>query len=421
MSDLLWPGDHRADGVLDDAAVLASMVRVEEVWLAALVAHDVAPAAAALPAGRLEGLLVGGDLDRVSRGAEASGNPVVGLVALLRERLGAAGEPTASRWLHRGLTSQDVLDTALVLGLREAVRRVLVELDRQVGAVARLAVEHRDTVMAGRTLTQHAVPTTFGLVASGWLGSLLDAREELDALGWPVQVGGAAGTLAGPVELAGAEGARRCVRTLTDELRLQPAFPWHTARRPLTRAADALVALTDAWGHLAGDVLLLARPEVGELTESSGGGSSTMPGKANPVRSLLLRRAALDAPARAATLHLAAADQVDQRAPGAWQVEWDALRALARHAVTAAGQATELVEGLEVHVEVMRARALEAAETLNAEQRSMRQVAGLPALDAVADPSAYLGLAGELVDAVVARSGHVPHPPPPPPPHQEVS
>ncbi len=145
-----------------------------------------------------------------------------------------------------------------------------------------------------------------------------------------------------------------------------------------------------------------------------------MPGKANPVRSLLLRRAALDAPARAATLHLAAADQVDQRAPGAWQVEWDALRTLARHVVTAAGHASELLEGLEVHVEVMRARALDAAETLSAEQRSLRQVAGLPALDAGADPSAYLGLAGELVDAVVARSRRVVRPTPPPPPHQEV-
>ena len=410
MSDLLWPGDHRADGVLDDAAVLASMVRVEEVWLATLVAHDVAPPDAALPAGRLGGLLVDGDLDLLARRGEESGNPVVGLVALLRERLGGAGEPAAARWLHRGLTSQDVLDTALVLGLREAVSRVRDQVERQVDAATGLASRHRDTVMAARTLTRYAVPTTFGLVAAGWLDALLDVHEELAALRWPVQLGGAAGTLAGPVALAGAGRARDCVRETAAELGLAVVSPWHTHRRPLTRVADALVASTDAWGHLAGDVLALSRPEVGEVTESAGGGSSTMPGKANPVRSVLLRRAALDAPDRAATLHHAASDQVDQRAPGAWQAEWDALRALARHAVAAAGHATELLAGLEVHAEVMRERAREAAETLTAEQRSMRQVAGLPADDAPPDPAAYLGLAGELVDRAVDRARSTPSP-----------
>ncbi len=409
MSDLLLPGDHRAAGVLDDEALLAAMVLVEEVWLAALVVHDVAPAGAALRRGALGSLLGPRDLGAIAVGAERDGNPVVGLVATLRSRLTDAGEVEAARWLHRGLTSQDVLDTALVLGLRDAVTRVRRELASQVVTLAALAEAHRDTVAAARTLTQHAVPTTLGLRAAGWLAGLLDADEDLAALGaagWPVQAGGAAGTLAGLVELAGPERARLVVATLAEQLGLVAVAPWHTRRRPLTRAGDALVTATDAWGHLAADVLQLGRPEVGEVAEGSGGGSSTMPGKANPVRALLLRRAATTAPGQLAALHLAAAGQVDERADGAWHAEWPALRSLARGAVTAAEQATGLLRDLVVHDDVATARAREQAVALTAEQRSMAATAGRPGPDQsqhTPDPAAYLGLAGALVDDVLAR------------------
>ncbi len=418
MTDLLVPGDHRADGVLDDAAVLAAMLRVEEVWLAALVVHDVAPAGAALPAGRLARLVGGDDLARLSRDADAGGNPVVALVALLRARLGDAGQPEAARWLHRGLTSQDVVDTVLVLGAREAVRRVRADLAVQVARLADLVAAHRGTVAAARTLTQHAVPTTVGLRAAGWLEGLLDADADLAALeadGWPVQVGGAGGTLAALVALAGPEQARAVVVTAAGQLGLRPAAPWHARRRPLTRVGDALTTTTDAWGHLAADVLALGRPEVGELAEGAGGGSSTMPGKANPVRAVLLRRAALVAPGHLATLHVAAAGQVDERADGAWHAEWPALRALARGAVVAGGHATELLAGLVVHADVATARAREAAEVLTAEQRSMAAAADPTVADPApdpaagragprADPGSYLGLAGDLVDAVLSRA-----------------
>lgn len=409
VTDLLVPGDHRADGVLDDAAVLAAMLRVEETWLAALVVHDVAPPAAALPAGGLARLVGDGDLAVLAREADDSGNPVVALVALLRARLEDAGEPDAARWLHRGLTSQDVVDTALVLGAREGVRRVRLDLATQVARLAQVVAAHRDTLAAGRTLTQHAVPTTVGLRGAGWLTGLLDADDDLAALeadGWPVQVGGAGGTLAALVALAGPEHARAVVATLAEQLGLRPVAPWHGRRRPLTRVGDALTTTTDAWGHLAADVLALGRPEVGELAEGAGGGSSTMPGKANPVRSVLLRRAALAAPAHLATLHLAAAGQVEERADGAWHAEWPALRALVRGAVTAGGHATDLLAGLVVHADVATARAHEAAEVLTAEQRSMAALAGsAPRADpADADPASYLGLAGDLVDAVLVRA-----------------
>ena len=430
VTDLLVPGDHRADGVLDDAAVLAAMVRVEEVWLASLVVHDVAPAAAALPAGTLARLVGQADVAALARAADDGGNPVIALVALLRARLDGAGEPEAARWLHRGLTSQDVVDTALVLGAREAVRRVRADLAGQVARLARLVVEHRDTLAAGRTLTQLAVPTTVGLRAAGWLAGLLDADADLAALeadGWPVQVGGAGGTLAALVALAGPERARAVLATTAEQLGLRPAAPWHTRRRPLTRVGDALTTTTDAWGHLAADVLALGRPEVGELAEGAGGGSSTMPGKSNPVRAVLVRRAALAAPGHLATLHLAAAGQVEERADGAWHAEWPALRALCRGAVTAGGQVTDLLTGLVVHAEVATARAEGAAEVLTAEQRSMAALGGpasaRPAPDdpapddpASADPAAYLGLAGDLVDAVLARAAAHPASPPGSPP-----
>lgn len=411
MSDLLWPGDHRAGDTFSDAAVLAAMVRVEEVWLAALVVHDVAPADAAVAAGGLARLLGDGAREEVSVAADGAGNPVVGLVALLRRLLEDAGEPAAARWLHRGLTSQDVVDTGLMLCARGAVSRTRRELRRQIGTLVATAAEHRDTVMAGRTLTQHAVPTTFGLKAAGWLAGLLDADDDLAALRFPLQVGGAAGTLAGPVRLAGdADRARACVQTTAAELGLVEVAPWHTRRRPVTKVGDALVGATDVWGHLARDVLTLARPEVGEVTESGGGGSSTMPGKANPVRAVLLHRAAQAAPGHGAQLHLAAAGQVDERADGAWQVEWDALRTLARRTVVAAGHATELLAGLEVHAEAMSARVASLADTLTAEQRALGALAGHRSAGGQADhtdsggPTGYLGLAGPLVDAVVERA-----------------
>ena len=152
---------------------------------------------------------------------------------MLRERL--AGDEPAARWLHAGLTSQDVLDTALVLCLREAVAAVSADLAAQIAAAARLADEHRATPMAGRTLTQHAVPITFGLKAAGWLQGLLDARDQLDAAaGLPAQFGGAAGSLAAPAALAGsAQAALDLAATAAGTLGLAAAYPVaHPPRTP---------------------------------------------------------------------------------------------------------------------------------------------------------------------------------------------
>ncbi len=197
--------------------------------------------------------------------------------------------------------------------------------------------------MVARTLTQHAVPTTFGLKAAGWLTGVLDAYDDVAALVLPVQVGGAAGTMAGAVELASAlpepvEVVHRMTQDFTARLGLAPSIPWPTSRATITRLGDATVRCTDAWGRIANDVLTLSRPEIGELSEGTGGGSSTMPHKANPVLSTLVRRAALTTPQLAATLHLAAAEAADERSAGPWHAEWATLRTLLRRAVVAGDQ-----------------------------------------------------------------------------------
>ena len=319
MGELFWPGADRSGALFGDRAFLEAMVRVESAWVGVELA---------VPQAGLD--------------AESGGNPVIALVEQLRR-----SHPDVA--VHEGLTSQDVLDTALMLLLRDAVAAVVGDLDRAVEALARLADEHGETPMTGRTLTQAALPITFGAKVGVWRAGLAQATADLEALTFPVQVGGPVGTLReGAEELAGGLG-----------LALAPC--WHTQRRPVTRAGDALVTATDACGRLARDVLVLARPEVGELSEAVGGGSSSMPHKANPVLSVLVRRAALTTPMLAATLHLAAADQVDERADGAWHAEWDTLRLLARRTAVAVSQTAELVAGLTVHPDRMAAN-LAAAE-----------------------------------------------------------
>ncbi|HEY6663985.1 MAG TPA: lyase family protein, partial [Propionibacteriaceae bacterium] len=157
---------------MSDRALLTAMESVENAWLDALAEHKIAPPEAQA---EIRGLLSKNDLAALADGAEAGGNPVIGLIKLLRERL--SSEP--ARWLHRGLTSQDVLDTALMICLRDVVDQLDGELRVQVEGLRGLVSEHRSTPMVGRTLTQHAVPITFGLKAANWLTGLLDAAEAL--------------------------------------------------------------------------------------------------------------------------------------------------------------------------------------------------------------------------------------------------
>ncbi len=394
MTDLFWPGDHRARKIFSDFTYVTAMVAVENAWLSTLVDAGVAPADAGTD---LAALVSTDDVEALATAAEADGNPVTALIDLLRDRAGHA----AARWLHRGLTSQDVVDTAVMLCLRDALSRIRAELTEQVRTLMALAELHRHTPMLARTLTQPALPSTVGAKVTNWLSGVLDAADTVAALpALPVQAGGAVGILSAATELTGSPvRAVTLAGQLAEALDLVPASPWHTARALITRAADALVTCCDAWGHVASDVAVGSRAEIGELSEGRTGGSSTMPHKNNPVLSVLIRRTALTAPQLGATLHIASALSVDERSDGAWHAEWATLRTLARCTVVAAAQTSELLAGLQVNSDRAAAN-LRTAGDLLAEQRSMAELADRQAF------SVYTGAVDQLIDAAIQRACH---------------
>lgn len=266
------------------------------------------------------------------------------MIPLVADLTAAVGKEYGP-YVHRGATSQDILDTALMLVARRTLDLILADLERTARALGRLAAAHRDTVMPGRTLTQHAVPTTFGLKAAGWRSLVLDARDRLARLRLPAQLGGAAGTLAAFAAF-GAEDPGALVAAYAGELGLvEPALPWHTLRTPIADLAGGLALTAGALGKMAADVLTLSRTEIAEVAEGSGGGSSAMPHKANPVAATVIAASARRAPGLAATLYGSMVAE-DERPAGAWHAEWEPLRELLRLVAGAAHNAAELVEGL---------------------------------------------------------------------------
>ncbi|MFB7372491.1 3-carboxy-cis,cis-muconate cycloisomerase [Streptomyces sp. NPDC056222] len=436
---LLAPGSagSAAEAATGDTAFLRAMLDAEAALTRAQTAVGQAPAeaadavTAAADASRL-------DVRDLALRARAGGNPVIPLVADLTAAV--PGEWRA--YVHRGATSQDIMDTAAMLVARRTLGMVLDDLGRAERALAARAAAHRDTAMPGRTLTQHAVPTTFGLKAAGWRSLILDARDRLlvvrDSL--PAQLGGAAGTLAAFAAYAdGADGdAERLVTAYAHETGLAvPVLPWHTLRTPIADLAGALAFTAGALGKTAVDVLTLSRTEIAEVTEAAGGGSSAMPHKANPVRATLIASAARRAPHLAATLYASMAAE-DERPAGAWHAEWEPLRDLLRLVGGAARDMSDLAAGLRVHADVMsqhlcltggliaserlsltlapvlgRARAQELLTELavrtRAEGRSVIELLGevpeLKDLDlgGLADPTRSTGSAGALTDRALER------------------
>ncbi|KUO05756.1 3-carboxy-cis,cis-muconate cycloisomerase [Streptomyces caeruleatus] len=428
-----WAGSPAASAT-GDGAYLQALLDAEAALTRAQASLGLAPAGAATAvteaadAGRF-------DVRSLAERARGGGNPVIPLVADLTRAVGAEYGP----YVHRGATSQDILDTATILVASRTLEVVLADLDRTQRALARLAADHRDTPMPGRTLTQHAVPTTFGLKAAGWRSLVLDARDRVTVVrdSLPAQLGGAAGTLAA-FGAYGASEPTALPSAYADELGLRaPELPWHTLRTPLADLAGCLAVTAGALGKVAVDVLTLARTEIGEVAEGSGGGSSAMPHKANPVRATLIASAARRAPQLAATLYGSLAAQ-DERPAGAWHAEWEPLRDLLRLVGGAARDAVELAEGLRVRPDVMRdhldlthglivserlsaelapvlgrarAKALltELAERTYAEGRSLGELlAEEPELknldlDELTDPARYTGSAGTLTDRALER------------------
>jgi len=356
-----------------------------EAWLQAMLDTEAALAralerASVVPAGSGAAVSTAASVENVSNealaaAAAATGNPVPELVRMLTERV-----PVDARVaVHRGATSQDIIDTAAMLIARDVTGAVLANLAAAADSAARLAGQHARTVMAGRTLLQQAVPVTFGLVAAGWLTALDEASAGLArvrATRLAVQFGGAAGTLAGL-----GDAGPTVAKLLAEELGLAvPVMPWHTNRLRIVELAAALAGTCAALGKIARDVTLLAQTEVAEVREGASGGSSTMPHKQNPVASIVILGCAKRAPGLLATL-AAAAEQELQRAAGAWHAEWEPLSDLLRLTGSATSWAAEMLAGLQVDPAQMRAN-LDAAGGLPLAENAAAMLA--PALGRLA-------------------------------------
>jgi 3-carboxy-cis,cis-muconate cycloisomerase len=395
----------RGAAATDGEAWLRAMLDTEAALARALERAGLAPAGA----GAAVTAAASGTFDAggIGRQATSTGNPVPGLVAALRK----AVPPEAADTVHRGATSQDIIDTAAMLLARSALAAMAADLAAAAGGCAGLAAAHRDTVMAGRTLLQQAVPVTFGLVAAGWLTSLDEAGETVARVRGErlaVQFGGAAGTLAS----LGADGPA-VARLLGAELGLAvPVLPWHTDRSRILAVATACAGASAAVAKIARDVTLLAQSEVGEVREGGGpggerrGGSSAMPHKRNPVAAIAILGCTRRVPGLVATL-VAAAEQEHQRAAGAWHAEWETFADLLRVTGSAASWGADLTGGLVVDPARMRAN-LAASHGLPLAER----VSGLlvPALgrsaahDLVARASAHaVAVGGTLRESLLGE------------------
>jgi 3-carboxy-cis,cis-muconate cycloisomerase len=367
------------------------------------------------------------DAAAIGDAGRSAGNPVEPLVRALTE----AVDGEAAGYVHWGATSQDILDTAAMLISRRPLGLIVEALSSVATECAGLAEAHRATPMAGRTLLQQAVPTTFGLKAAGWLVGVLEARDALARIReerLAVQLGGAAGTLS-----ALGDAGPEVVRFLAEELGLrEPVAPWHTNRVRIAELGAALAVAAGAVAKVALDVGLMSQTEIGEVAEAGAGGSSTMPQKRNPVGSVLALACARQVNALA-TILTAALPQEHERALGAWHAEWPALSSALAFTGGAAEAGRRALDGLEVDVDRMRANlessgglvmaesasflladrfgrrearelVAEAGKRSAASGRSLRDELGADGrvdvadLDAGLDPEAYLGSADAFVD-----------------------
>ncbi len=336
--------DNTVQRMLDFEAALAH----------ALAAEDVIPAAAVGP---IKAACVASRIDQKALAAAArhAGNLAIPLVKQLTAEV-AAIDAQAARYVHWGATSQDVIDTGLVLQLREAIDLLAVELAELADALAGLVHRHRDTAMIGRTWMQHALPITFGLKVAGWLDAVMRHQERLAELRGRIgvlQFGGAAGTLAS-LGNRGLPVADALAHALGLKL---PHLPWHAHRDRIAECATVFGLLTGTLGKIARDLSLQMQTEVGELAEPGApgrGASSTMPHKRNPVACAAVLAASTRVPGLVATM-LAAMDNEHERALGGWQAEWDTLPEIASLCGAALTQMRDLVEGLKVDAPRMRA------------------------------------------------------------------
>lgn len=356
--------------LFSDHSVLQAMLAFESALARAEVLSNIIPQSAAddiAAAAQPEGF----DSATIAHDARLSATPAIPLVNALTERVRAKNSAAAG-FVHWGATSQDVCDTALVLLLKQAQPILESDLKRLEKALRRLAEEHANTVMLGRTLLQAAGPVTFGLKAAGWLASIHRGRKRLDACfseTLVVQFGGATGTLAALGKNGVAVGQK-----LAQELGLgYPDAPWHTHRDRLAALLCACGVLTGSLGKMARDISLLLQTEIGEAAEekvAGRGGSSTMPHKRNPVGCVKALAVANRTPALVSSF-LSAMVQEQERAVGGWQAEWPIVAGVIQATGLALAAMAEVAEGLTVDAARMRANIDSTRGTVFAERAMM--------------------------------------------------
>src|SRR5271157_2656004 len=433
--------------VFSDAARLQRMLDFESALARAEARCGVIPAAAAQAiASKCKADLI--DANALAIAAAVSLNPAIPLVKQLTA-LVAKDDPEAARFVHWGATSQDANDTGLVLQIRRAFDILEVDLAALCSGLVQLAEKHRSTPIAGRTLMQHALPTTFGAKVAGWLDAMNRHRErfaETRARVLVLQFGGAVGTLA-----ALREKGLQVGEALAAELHLGlPTMPWHTQRDRVAEAATTLGLCTGTLGKIARDISLHMQTEIAEVFEPAGegrGGSSTMPHKRNPVSAAIVLSAATRVPGLVSTM-LSAMVQEDERGLGDWHAEWETLPQIFRLTAGALRQMTTIVPHLEVdtarmkrnleatnglifaeavtmaianHIGKSAAHELieEASRQVRETGRHLREVLGndravtefltAAELDSLFAPENYLGVAEEWVDRVIDASRELGH------------
>jgi 3-carboxy-cis,cis-muconate cycloisomerase len=380
------------------------------------------------------------DKQKLAEAASLAGNLAIPLIKQLKA-LVAAENKDAAGFVHWGATSQDALDTALVLQLREALPLISADLEKMCDRLAKMADQHRHTPIVARTWMQHAIPTTLGIKFAGWLDALVRHRErfhEMQNRCLVLQFGGAAGTLAA----LGSQGSL-IAKQLSAQLKLSlPQIPWHSHRDRLSEVATTLALLTGTLGKIARDISLHMQTEIDELrepAEEGRGGSSTLPHKHNPIACAIILAAATRVPGFVATM-LSATVQEDERGLGSWHAEWETLPEIVCLTAGAMHQLATLVPRLEIDVKRMRenlhltkglifAEAVttalgekinrsEARELIDAaseqaikEKRHLRDVINndqkiakhfsSDQLDNLFDPRNYTGTASEFIDCVI--------------------
>jgi 3-carboxy-cis,cis-muconate cycloisomerase len=427
--------------IFSDRNTIQRMLDVEAALARALAVEDVIPhsAVAAIVNACRADLI---DVTALANSVSSAGNLAIPLVKQLTAVV-ASKDADASRYVHWGATSQDVVDTGRVLQMREAIDLITTDLAELADTLASLAHQHRATIMMGRTWMQHAQPTTFGLKVAAWLDAIMRHQDRLQALRAQVcvlQFGGATGTLAS----LGTNGLTVATALAKDLSLSLPALPWHTHRDRMGEFATTLGLFTGTLGKIARDIALHAQTEIAELAEPLApgrGGSSTMPHKRNPVACSAVLACAMRVPALVSTM-LTAMVQEQERALGGWQAEWETLPEIASLTSAALNQLREVMSGLAVDAARMRSniditqglvmaeavslalahhvgravahelveeacrQAVESGrsllEVLNSDPRMPKEFSSLR-IETLFDPARYLGEAPAFVERVLAH------------------